>query len=308
MERKLSKSSRFASIVHWFVVKFKAVIFVSSEMFSRLKKALWLTLTRHRLIALRFPKAIGECLVMTHFLHDLKRAYPQLNVIVYTHFPELLINNPDVYEARAITKLSVIFTPFLTLFYGFKHDRPHSFWLLEWFGVKPPYSAFRPYLYLSDEEISQESEHLPQRFIVFNPHGNAVIKRDKRAPSLEWYVELVSLMNDVTFVQVGLANEELLQGAIDKRGLSLRRSAAVCALSVCGMFHDGGTMHLASTVADLKSVVAIDHRNLGIHSYFYPHNINLIDPPERRLTPAEVAVTLRSLYDDEIIRRKELRK
>ncbi|GHV03378.1 hypothetical protein AGMMS50229_02350 [Campylobacterota bacterium] len=246
------------------------------------KPRLWLTykinlfllqhIFRYSRITLRDYSALGDALRLTHIARELRLRYPKIRITIATKWEALFRNNPNVFATipRNSRRL-FIFPANLVTKTGSNCHLLDNY--LDAIGIKPPYNPPKLELFLQEAEIAAVQSKLPASFIVIQPNSNSMYPDDRRNWGFERFDELVRLMSDTQFVQIGLTEERLLEGVVDLRGLPILGSAAVCKLASAGVFNDCGLMHLANAV-DTRSVVIWSGATSAEHAG-YPTAINL---------------------------------
>ncbi|GHV05373.1 hypothetical protein AGMMS50229_08470 [Campylobacterota bacterium] len=210
------------------------------------------------------PKALGDSLILTFAIDEIKRYFPNTKVIIATNRPYLYENNHNIYK---------IIKRHAPKFYYFARLP------MDALGIKPPYSPRRLHLAVDDKTLTKMAQQLPKKFVVLNPSGNPAMSFDRRSWGFERYQQLVDLMCDTTFVQIGFATDQLLRGVLDFRGLPhMMEFAAIVKLAQAGLFHDCGFTHLA--VAVQTRCVVLWGGASHISSYGHDTNINLIETVE----------------------------
>jgi hypothetical protein len=119
--------------------------------------------------------------------------------------------------------------------------------------------TLRPHVYLTKEE--RESGFLADGQVVVHSTGLGA-----RMPMLnkEWGVSrfqevVLSLRREHPLVQVGLPEDPLLEGVLDRRGATVRETAAILSRAACFVGLVGFLMHLARAV-DCRSVIVYGGR------------------------------------------------
>ncbi|GHS88162.1 hypothetical protein FACS189487_05790 [Campylobacterota bacterium] len=221
---------------------------------------------------------------LTHIVRELRLRYPKIRITVATKYEALFRNNPNVFKIVS-AKSRFLATRFDSVRFANREreierereskERSRHFLhiFLGLIGIEPPYNPPKLELFLQEAEIAAVRSKVPARFIVIQPNSRADYIDDRRNWGFERFQELVCLMGDMQFVQIGVAEDRLLEGVVDMRGLPILGSAAVCKLASAGVFNDCGLMHLANAV-DTRSVIiwsgATDPQQWG-----YAENINL---------------------------------
>lgn len=114
-------------------------------------------------IVFRISGGIGKCIASTAVCKAIKKKYPESKLIVISAYPEVFINNPNLYKSLHSNNLAYFFTDYLEgkEYKLFLHD-PYetteysqqknllTVWC-EMFGI--PYSGEMPELFLTKREI-----------------------------------------------------------------------------------------------------------------------------------------------------------
>ncbi|MDR3347415.1 MAG: hypothetical protein LBN32_02245 [Helicobacteraceae bacterium] len=261
---------------------FSALLRVSRALFGR------------RLLILRLPETLGDCLVYTFVASEIKARFYPIKIVLATNKPELFCDNPNVDRLLKLNRFTKVFLPYLhyTACFGYKGKQTKvAYMLLDILGAPPPYPAVRCDMRIDDEELAPRRAELPSRFVVVNPNGSPLFKNDWRDWGFERYQAVVDSMSDIQFVQIGSAGDRLLAGVIDMRGKPIRVSASIIKLSQAGLFQDGGLMHLANAVGT-PCVIVWQRSPQG---YAYDSNINLTRENDSPIEPPCVVVALKTL-------------
>jgi hypothetical protein len=134
----------------------------------------------------------------------------------------------------------------------------------------------RPYLFLTDGELA-EGKIAPGQICIMSQGKQDIM------PNKQWFIDRYqdvtdSLRDEMPIVQVGALSDVLLDGVIDRRGITFRAVAAVLANSICFIGQVGFLMHMARAV-DCPAVIVYGGRELPEQSGYYC-NINLARRPE----------------------------
>lgn len=117
-----------------------------------------------------------------------------------------------------------------------------------------PIRKIRPIVTLSREEV--EAGRVPLSRLENGPI--IAVHPCSRDPQRNWPVghweELIASLPGLTFVQLGAAKDQFLNGALDCRGLPLKTSLSVLSLSDCFIGVDSALQHAAAGLA-IPSVV-----------------------------------------------------
>lgn len=232
---------------------------------------------------------VGDSLLSTPTFKSLKEKYPDSTIsvlcITQAHY-DIFKYNPYIDSLRKvpewITKLNQIWQ-----FVIFK------FLNREWIN----YGALRPSLYykksaakIVGEMMNVEVENTkPLIFLTPNeemkarkmiePFNNpvAINPTSRTTKNQEWEIEywkdLIKRMPDVTFIQLGLKDEEYIEGAVDFRGkVSLRMSVALLK-QMKGFVGVETFLGHASAAVEVPAVILFGPSNPEI--WGYSENVNL---------------------------------
>ncbi|MDR3347916.1 MAG: glycosyltransferase family 9 protein [Helicobacteraceae bacterium] len=228
-------------------------------------------------ITIKAPDALGDTVMYTSAIDEIKRAKPTLSVTVATNQPLVFLRNPNVDRVIKQRECGLLFLDFSLKMWQSARDTHRALLFAQLFLRNRQSQEPNPQIFLADEEIEAIRAHLPQSFIAVNPNSRYQEDMDMRAWGFERYQEVARLMSDIAFVQLGSKNDPLLANAIDFRGCDERRSAAIIKLSKAGLFHDCDTMHLARAVNRPSVVIWGSTSPLN---YGYTLNDNVTPPPE----------------------------
>lgn len=107
---------------------------------------------------------IGKTIAATAICEGIKKAYPERKLIVVSGYPDVFLNNPNVYRAFAFNQTQYFYKEYIEgkdfIFFGHdpyldNHFVNQSGHLIEiWFQLfNIPHHGERPQLYLSDREV-----------------------------------------------------------------------------------------------------------------------------------------------------------
>ena len=266
-----------------------------------LKLYAWLyyTYTRPKLDCfIYFGHGIGDDLLCTIVIKQLKAEKKYDNIWMLTHHPVLFRKSPDVAKVinlkriryRRNTKFFRILAEqqniqFYTPTYCSRTDRnkdplpeKHVIEVMcEKVGVGPP-PIFKPHLYIHErKDIYVESS--PKKRIAIQVTGRSSVNY---MSNKEWYFDrFQAIVNhfkeDFTFVQVGSINDPLLVGVIDKRGTPLEETAQLLSQSFRFIGLEGMLMHLARAVDCLSIIIFGGRSQPG--QIGYSENVNIHSSP-----------------------------
>lgn len=244
-------------------------------------------------ILYRFGSAIGDQLCMTAIVENLQTEH-HLKTVVFSNYPELFKNNPNVYKNYSFKNIPKLFRNFLLsllriaegenianfCFPKQKDDGLECFMrkskakisLIEahsyYFKKKLILLKATPKLYFSRDELevfSKKFRILPERFCIIQPIGKTTY-----TPNKEWGFEnfqnIINSFHDFPWLQTGMSNELLLDHVIDFRGKteSLRELAYIVFKAEFVLCLEGLLNHLAASVGT---------RSFCLFSGFHPVEI-----------------------------------
>ena len=129
----------------------------------------------------------------------------------------------------------------------------------------------RPYLYLHSRE--REKGRLYPSQAVIHSAGLAAMK-NKQWPTARYQVVADDLQNEVRWIQLGLAEDPPIIGALDLRGrTTLRETAAILANSKVFVGEAGFLMHLARAVETRAVIVYGGREDPKVSGYRANENI-----------------------------------
>lgn len=217
--------------------------------------------------------AMGDNLLLSVILPELRNKYPNRKIIVETKFPTLFLNNPyvDWVTDKHLKTTSKFIKPKYRIF----EDTSKSIYqqILEYISDK---KEGYPELYLTQNEIEKFKEE--SDFFAIAPSGKQAFSANRKEWGFEKFQELVSRIKeskDYQIVQIGAKDDELLKGVIDRRGLAIRESATVIHNSVAFIGLEGGLMHLARAVN--KDSVIIYGGFINPKTSQYDNNLNAVN-------------------------------
>jgi ADP-heptose:LPS heptosyltransferase len=213
---------------------------------------------------------LGDNLLLSALLPELRRRYPSRPIVVETRWPELFLNNP---YPDWVTGRHIKTTP--------RHIKPKYHVDLEtdvsiYRQLMGKIGADResaPELYLTDREIAGAQSAFPFEYVCVCPVGKTTFCANRKEWGLENFQILRDLMTETRFVQVGLPGDPLLDGVVDARHLSVRMTAAAMRNSLFFLGLEGGLMHLAKAVG--RRAVVIYGGMIRPDISGYAENINI---------------------------------
>ncbi len=221
----------------------------------------------------RTSNAIGDNILLSCILPDLRKQYPKRKIIVETPLPELFHHNPHV---DWVTSKHIKTTK--------RHTKPKycvtsrdadslTSQMRAYFGLDGPSD---PKIYLTQEEIDTARRCFELQYIAISSKGKTSFSANRKEWGVENFQKLVNFFPDRRFVQVGLAKDPLLSKVIDGRGLAVRESAAVIANADLFIGLEGGLMHLAKAVGTTAVIIYGGYVAPRISAY--DGNLNIYSP------------------------------
>jgi len=231
---------------------------------------------------LLYPKAIfvrwtshamGDNLLLTVILPELRKRNPKAKIIVETKFPEFFLNNPNV---DWVTNRHFKTTKkFIKPKYKIVAETSKSIYEQMLSYISDKKEGF-PKIYLDEAEITKHKEDF--EYFAIAPLGKQAFSANRKEWGFENFQNLVNLINEKTnakIIQIGAKSDELLQNVIDERGFPIRESAAIIKNSIAFIGLEGGLMHLAKSVE--KDSVIIYGGFINPEVSKYKNNINVIN-------------------------------
>jgi ADP-heptose:LPS heptosyltransferase len=125
---------------------------------------------------------IGKSIIATAVCRAIKKAYPEYNLIVLSGYPEVFINNPNVYRfyrlgaapyfyedfVKSKDTIFMVDEPYLSKGY-LKKDKHLSEAWCEILGVK--HDGCKPEIFLNPIEINKTKLQAPKPVLLFQPFG-----------------------------------------------------------------------------------------------------------------------------------------
>lgn len=215
-------------------------------------------------------KTMGDVIVSTTLVHELKKEYPDAEIHFYTNKPyaEILKNNPDVFEVHAPDDWNVnqiflkiaeenydsVYTPYqvrgeCNMWHQDEATRHQHLVDFYWkrMGMHRQIEDRECYLYPSAEDFKNSEDHISMdvpRIAIHSTTGVA---------TKDWghFEELVEVLRQAGYgcVQVGAPKDKKIKGTVDLRGkMGLLELAAF--LSKCAAFVglDSGISYMADAM------------------------------------------------------------
>lgn len=238
-------------------------------MFSYLRLLYYLL--RPRTVFLRrTSNGLGDNLLLTALLPEIRTRMPDHRIVVETPWKELFEHNPhaDWVTDKHMKTTRRHIKPVYRV--GKRGDRPFLEQMLDYIGSG---SAGAPRIYLTEREVQRARDAYPGRYVAVCPAGKTAFSSNRREWGLANFQELRDMLGQYRFVQIGLMRDPLLDNVSDARGLSVRESAAILHNAWFFIGLEGGFMHVARAVGT-RSVIIFGGYILPEMSG-YEENINI---------------------------------
>ncbi|HVP58050.1 MAG TPA: glycosyltransferase family 9 protein [bacterium] len=251
----------------------------------------------------RTSNGLGDNLLMTMVLPELKKQHPGSKIVVETPWPELFAHNP--YVDWVTTKHLKTTRRHIKARYHVDETTTVSIYeqTMAYVGAR---RKAEPEIYLTQDEIAGARALCPSPNIVVCPTG----ERDFFANRKEWGVanfqKVRDLLGDFAFVQVGLPADPLLDGVIDGRHLTIRETAAAIKNSLFFLGLEGGLMHLARSVGSRAVIIYGGLVKPEISAY--EENVSVCNPvpcspcfhSDRRHEPCESMACMKGISPEQV--------
>lgn len=217
--------------------------------------------------------ALGDNLLLSVILPELRRKNPKGKIIVETKFPELFLFNPNV--DWVTDKHFKTTRKFIKPKYRILENSVKSIYeqMLEYISDLKEGS---PELFLSKNEIEKHKEYF--KYFTIAPLGKQAFSANRKEWGIYKFQTLVNLIKEKTdfnVVQIGAKSDNLLENVVDKRGFQIRETASIIKNSICFIGLEGGLMHLAKAVD--KDSIIIYGGFINPEISIYENNINVIN-------------------------------
>jgi ADP-heptose:LPS heptosyltransferase len=221
-------------------------------------------------ILYRFGPAIGDQLLMTGLVNIIKREY-NFKILVFTNYPELFFNNPNIYKVYSLNKIFGFFIYKVLKYFDISRINEFSYisdykkidgildlsnykdiHLVEYHSknikLSLDFKNYKNELFFSDEEIIkfENDLDLPKKYSVIQAEGKTTSTKNK-----EWnlvkFQEVVNNLKNITWVQVGVKdNKELRNIHKFYSNIHLRQLAYIIYRSDFILCLEGLYSHLAN--------------------------------------------------------------
>ena len=231
----------------------------------------------HQLTIINLFNGIGDTVLLTIAIQEIKKKYPNIKLNIITKYPELLDNIDGIFSINCPeTYWSLDFA-----YFKVRNDKLRDENLLNEFFQQIHFKTYdySPVLALSQKEKKDAEKHLKgikKPFITINTYSK---EHTKNWPPEYWQLVIDELKEQYTLIQLGDQNEPYLDNVIRWAGdLSLRES---CAILEKATFHLGIVSFLmhVSQALNTKSIIIYGGRETPENSG-YEKNINIINPIE----------------------------
>jgi ADP-heptose:LPS heptosyltransferase len=233
--------------------------------------------------AIFFGAGLGDELLCGSVAHELKKRGAR-RIVMFSRYPELFAHNPDIagvhpYGYATAGRMNhwgyrCAIPQYAVYDAATDVDITPNEHFLETMCRKAGLSGsidLRTYFHLTPAE--KEAGRLPANQAVIHSTGLPIMA-NKRWPAERYQAVADALQDRVQWIQLGLAEDSPIAGAIDLRGkTSLRESAALLANSQVFLGQAGFLMHLARAV-DTRSVIVYGGReDPAVSGYVANENI-----------------------------------
>ncbi len=217
--------------------------------------------------------ALGDNLLLSVILPELRNKYPKRKIIVETKFPKLFLNNPyvDWVTDKHLKTTSKFIKPKYRIFENSTKSIYQQ--MLEYISDK---KEGYPELFLTQEEVEKHKKKF--KYFTITPSGKQAFSANRKEWGLEKFQGLVNLIkenSEYQIIQIGASDDKLLEGVIDKRGTAIRESASVIKNSDAFIGLEGGLMHMARAVDKDSVIIYGGFINPKVSQY--DNNLNIIN-------------------------------
>ena len=198
----------------------------------------------------RSSNALGDNILLSLLLPDLRKKYPNYKIIVESKFPEIFFNNPNIdwvtdkhiKTTRKHIKPKYVVKQYTTLSI-FEQ-------MMNYIGEKKKAS---PIIYLTKEEKEKKKDFNP--YIVIAPVGKRGYCANRKDWGFDNFQELVNILKKkYQIFQIGMPKDPMLSGVYNARFIDIRKTASIISKAELFIGLEGGLMHLARSV-DTKSII-----------------------------------------------------
>lgn len=201
------------------------------------------------LILRRLSRALGDNLLLTAVAREIRRAAPELRLVVETPFPDLFDHNPHV--TRAVDGHFATTRRHFRPKYHLGPDFAPRHILDQLFDQSPVRLTAperRPELFFPAAERERFDREFPAVDVVVCPVGKQSHSADRKEWGFDNFAAAVRARPGYRWAQIGTAGAPRLPGALDFLGRPVRESAGLLLRSRLFVGLEGGLMHLARAV------------------------------------------------------------
>lgn len=213
---------------------------------------------------------IGDAIFMGLLAREFRYRYPNGTMRAYSYWPELLKHDPNISQSLKTEQWNETNPVIPKLWKEAPQHISKNYCKAVGLDLLGPLSP--PY-YMSDEEKKNAKDILTSHNCRIVIHAR---QRTKWGGNKDWpkkYWDELAQKIEEPVIQVGHKDEPLVKGAIDLRGLALRDSVAITALSSLFITCESGLYHITSGF-NKKNIVIYGERSHP--DYFtYPGDILL---------------------------------
>jgi ADP-heptose:LPS heptosyltransferase len=258
-------------------------------------------------IIYRIGHAVGDQLCMTSVIRLINEQHP-FKIVVISSFSELFHNNPRIWKnyevkvsfvgsliARILKCLSgkcienFLFTSKKEVYEDYMRENKSLLHLVEvntlHFKIDLNFDQISNEIFLSENEINMFSKkfNLHEPYSVIQPNT-----KTSYTPNKEWgfekYQKIVTKLQDINWVQVGLEGDLILNGVENVTGKTSLRELAFIIKNANFVIADEGLFnHMASSVGSISYVVYSGFHPIEISKY--EKTISIVNNPQVECSP-----------------------
>ena len=246
-------------------------------------------------IILQIQGGIGKCVMATAVCEAIKKQYPQDQLIVISGYPEVFLNNPNVYRAFGYGRFSYFYDefiegrqfkvmaqdPYLETAYVNQEEHLIKTWC-EMNGV--PYNGEKPNIHLSAAEVeffaTKITSDRPTLVIQPNGGGDTNIKYawSRDLPSTVMVQVIEHFRKNYNIIHIK-REDQLKYDHTFQFMESFRASAALIYMSSKRLFIDSFAQHVAASIGKHSTVCWI---GTSPKVFGYDLHDNILPNPETR--------------------------
>lgn len=252
---------------------------------------------------------IGKSVIATAVCEGIKKKYPESNLIVVTGYPEVFVNNPNVYRSFSFGQLSYFYTeyiqnkafkvfatdPYLTTSFIQQEKHLIESWF-KLFGLT--YCGEKPKITLTEREKDtfQNRVHVDKPILIMQTNGGVETQGIKYSWARDIPIHVVqAVINEFqqthTIVHIRRDDQISFNGTIQLKD-EFRAIAAILPLAQIRFFMDSFAQHAATAMGLTSTVLWIANKP---KVFGYEENDNIIANPET-IKP-ELRLSYLSKYD-----------